>query len=214
MHVDVGFVENDQLNINKFKKSSKELKDSEFILEKDKYICGSEIEKMSKSKSNVVNPDKIIKKYGADTLRMYEMFLGPIEQSKPWNTNGIEGVFKFLNKFWNLFHIKNKFEVSEEKANSKELKILHNTIKKIEEDIERLSINTCISKLMITINELIKLKCNKKEILKPMIIVCSPFAPHICEELWEKIGNEKSEQKKYIQNIILIILLKANMNTL
>ena len=196
LHVDVSFVENDQLNINKFKNSSKELKDSEFILEKDKYICGSEIEKMSKSKSNVVNPDKIIKKYGADTLRMYEMFLGPIEQSKPWNTNGIEGVFKFLNKFWNLFHIKNKFEVSEEKANSKELKILHNTIKKIEEDIERLSINTCISQLMITINELIKLKCNKKEILKPMIIVCSPFAPHICEELWEKIGNKKSVTKE------------------
>ena len=196
LHVDVSFVENDQLNINKFKNSSKELKDSEFILEKDKYICGSEIEKMSKSKSNVVNPDKIIKKYGADTLRMYEMFLGPIEQSKPWNTNGIEGVFKFLNKFWNLFHIKNKFEVSEEKANSKELKILHNTIKKIEEDIERLSINTCISQLMITINELIKLKCNKKEILKPMIIVCSPFAPHICEELWGKIGNKKSVTKE------------------
>ena len=196
LHVDVSFVENDQLNINKFKNSSKELKDSEFILEKDKYICGSEIEKMSKSKSNVVNPDKIIKKYGADTLRMYEMFLGPIEQSKPWNTNGIEGVFKFLNKFWNLFHIKNKFEVSEEKANSKELKILHNTIKKIEEDIERLSINTCISQLMITINELIKLKCNKKEILKPMIIICSPFAPHICEELWEKIGNKKSVTKE------------------
>ena len=196
LHVDVNFVKNDQLNINKFKNSSKELKDSEFILEKDKYICGSEIEKMSKSKSNVVNPDKIIKKYGADTLRMYEMFLGPIEQSKPWNTNGIEGVFKFLNKFWNLFHIKNKFEVSEDKANSKELKILHNTIKKIEEDIERLSINTCISQLMITINELIKLKCNKKEILKPMIIICSPFAPHICEELWEKIGNKKSVTKE------------------
>ena len=195
LHVDVDFVENDELNINKFKNSSKELENSEFVLEKNKYICGSEVEKMSKSKSNVVNPDKIIKKYGADTLRMYEMFLGPIEQSKPWNTNGIEGVFKFLNKFWSLFHINKNFEVSEEKANNQELKILHNAIKKIEQDIERLSLNTCISQLMITINELSKLKCNKKEILKPIIIICSPFAPHICEELWKKIGNKESITK-------------------
>ena len=253
LHVDVDFVENDELNINKFKNSSKELENSEFVLEKNKYICGSEVEKMSKSKSNVVNPDKIIKKYGADTLRMYEMFLGPIEQSKPWNTNGIEGVFKFLNKFWSLFHINKNFEVSEEKANNQELKILHNAIKKIEQDIERLSLNTCISQLMITINELSKLKCNKKEILKNIktkdlnilkkssvknsiknakklingqgrilvrksgteskirimgesmnkellkkciIIICSPFAPHICEELWKKIGNKESITKE------------------
>ena len=119
-----------------------------------------------------------------------------IEQSKPWNTNGIEGVFKFLNKFWSLFHINKNFEVSEEKANNQELKILHNAIKKIEQDIERLSLNTCISQLMITINELSKLNCNKKEILKPIIIIFSPFAPHICEELWKKIGNKESITKE------------------
>ena len=193
LHVDVNLVKNDELNIKKFVASSSEFEDAEFILENNKYICGYEVEKMSKSKSNVVNPDKIIKKYGSDTLRMYEMFLGPIEQSKPWNTNGIDGVFKFLNKFWNLFHDKNdQLFTSEEEPNKNEYKILHNAIKKIEYDIERLSLNTCISLLMITINELNKIKCNKIKILKPLLILISPFAPHIAEELWNKAGNKKS----------------------
>ena len=193
LHVDVNLVNNDQLNIDKFKKSSSELKNSEFILENNKYICGHETEKMSKSKSNVVNPDEIISKYGSDTLRMYEMFLGPIEQSKPWNTNGIDGVFKFLNKFWNLFINKNnQLYISDEEPNKNEYKILHRAIKKIQDDIERLSLNTCISLLMITVNELGKINCNKIKILKPLLILISPFAPHIAEELWNKIGNKKS----------------------
>ena len=193
LHVDVNLVKNDELDIKKFVASSSEFKDAEFILENNKYMCGYEIEKMSKSKNNVVNPDEIIKKYGSDTLRMYEMFLGPIEQSKPWNTNGIDGVFKFLNKFWNLFHDKNdQLFTCEEEPNKNEYKVLHNAIKKIEYDIERLSLNTCISLLMITINELNKIKCNKIKILKPLLILISPFAPHIAEELWNKAGNKKS----------------------
>ena len=195
LHVDVSLVENDKLNIDKFLKSSKDLVKAEFILEKGEYICGFDIEKMSKSKSNVVSPDELIDKYGADTLRMYEMFLGPLEQSKPWNTNGIEGVYKFLNKFWSLFHNDKKFFISHDKPTKEEFKILHTTIKKIQDDIERLSINTCISQLMITVNELNRLKCNKKEILEPLIIICSPFAPHICEELWQKIGKTSSVMK-------------------
>ena len=193
LYVDINLVKNDELDIKKFVASSSEFKDAEFILENNKYMCGYEIEKMSKSKSNVVNPDEIIKKYGSDTLRMHEMFLGPIEQSKPWNTNGIDGVFKFLNKFWNLFHDKNdQLFTSEEEPNKNEYKVLHNAIKKIEYDIERLSLNTCISLLMITINELNKIKCNKIKILKPLLILISPFAPHIAEELWNKAGNKKS----------------------
>jgi leucyl-tRNA synthetase len=193
LYVDVNLVKNDELDIKKFVASSSEFKDAEFILENNKYMCGYEIEKMSKSKSNVVNPDEIIKKYGSDTLRMHEMFLGPIEQSKPWNTNGIDGVFKFLNKFWNLFHDKNdQLFTSEEEPNKNEYKVLHNAIKKIEYDIERLSLNTCISLLMITINKLNKIKCNKIKILKPLLILISPFAPHIAEELWNKAGNKKS----------------------
>ena len=193
LHVDVNLVNNDQLNIDKFKKSSSELKNAKFILENNKYICGHDTEKMSKSKSNVVNPDKIINKYGSDTLRMYEMFLGPIEQSKPWNTNGIDGVFKFLNKFWNLFNNKNnQLHISDKEPNKNEYKILHRAIKKIQDDIERLSLNTCISLLMITVNELGKINCNKIKILEPLLILISPFAPHIAEELWNKIGNEKS----------------------
>ena len=147
---------------------------------------------MSKSKINVVNPDSIINKYGADTLRMYEMFLGPIEQSKPWNTNGIEGVFKFLNKFWSLFHNKENFYLSDDEPNKNEYKVLHSSIKKIQDDIERLSINTCISQLMITANKLSKLNWNKRKILEPLVIITSPFAPHICEELWNKLGNTNS----------------------
>ena len=192
LHVDVNIVENDRLNIKKFKNSSKEYQDAEFILEENEYVCGYETEKMSKSKSNVVNPDSIISGYGADTLRMYEMFLGPLEQSKPWNTNGIEGVFKFLNKVWNLFHLNDQFNVSDKKPEKNELKNLHTAIKKIENDIERLSINTCISQLMITVNEMSRLKCNKREILEPFLIVLSSFAPHLSEELWSKLGHKES----------------------
>ena len=202
LHVDVNLVENDRLDINKFINSSKEYKNAEFVLEDRDYICGFETEKMSKSKINVVNPDSIISKYGADTLRMYEMFLGPIEQSKPWNTNGIEGVFKFLNKFWSLFHNKEKFYLSDDEPNKNEYKVLHSSIKKIQDDIERLSINTCISQLMITSNKLSKLNCNKRKILEPLLIITSPFAPHICEELWNKLGNTNSISEANYPNII------------
>ena len=192
IHVDVNLVDNDKLNIKKFINSSKEFENAEFILEENEYLCGFETEKMSKSKSNVVNPDNIIENFGADTLRMYEMFLGPIEQSKPWNTNGIEGVYKFLNKLWSLFHRGDKIVISDKRPNKEELKILHTAIKKIKENIERLSLNTCISQLMITVNKLSRKECNKKEILEPLIIIISPFAPHLCEELWNIIGNNKS----------------------
>jgi len=191
IHVDVNIVVNDTLNIEKFKASRKEYQDAELILEGGKYYCGHEVEKMSKSKFNVVSPDDIIEAYGADTLRMYEMFLGPLEQSKPWNTNGIEGVFKFLRKFWKLFHDANfNFVVSDEKASPAELKSLHKIIRKVQEDIDRFSFNTSISAFMICVNELTDLKCNKREILQELCIVLSPYAPHITEELWEKLGNE------------------------
>ena len=160
---------------------------ADFILENGKYICGSEVEKMSKSKWNVVNPDELVDKYGADTLRMYEMFLGPLEQSKPWNTNGITGVSGFLKKFWKLYQ-----NVSEEKASQAELKVLHKTIKKITDDIEKLSFNTCVSTFMICVNELTDLKCNKREILEPLVVLIAPLAPHIAEELWNKYGHTES----------------------
>lgn len=191
IHVDVNIVVNDVLNIEKFKASRKEYQDAELILEAGKYHCGHEVEKMSKSKFNVVSPDDIIDSYGADTLRMYEMFLGPLEQSKPWNTNGIEGVFKFLRKFWKLFHdAEFNFVVSDEKASPAELKSLHKIIKKVQEDIDRFSFNTSVSAFMICVNELTDLKCNKREILENLCIVLSPYAPHITEELWEKLKNQ------------------------
>ncbi len=190
MHVDVSLVDNDVLDLEKFKAWRPDLADAEFILEDGKYHCGYEVEKMSKSKYNVVNPDEIIEKYGADTLRMYEMFLGPLEQFKPWNTHGIDGVFKFLRKLWKLYHLKGDFEVSDEKPSAEEQKILHKAIKKVEEDIENLSLNTSVSTLMIAVNELTSLKCNKREILEKLVIILSPFAPHISEELWEKLGHE------------------------
>lgn len=191
LHVDVNIVVNDILNLEKFKASREEYKDAEFILEDGKYYCGHEVEKMSKSKFNVVSPDDIIEAYGADTLRMYEMFLGPLEQSKPWNTNGIEGVFKFLRKFWKLFHDNSfNFVVSDEKPSPAELKALHKIIKKVEEDIDRFSFNTSVSGFMIAVNELSDLKCNKRAILHDFCIILSPYAPHITEELWEKLGNE------------------------
>jgi leucyl-tRNA synthetase len=191
IHVDIGLVHNDILNIEKFKQWRPELADVEFILEDDKYICGWEIEKMSKSLYNVVNPDELIDQYGADTLRIYEMFLGPIEQAKPWDTNGIEGVSRFIRKFWRLFHDNNNdFVVSDEAPTKDELKILHKTIKKVEEDIERFSFNTGVSALMICVNELTDLKCNKRSILNDLIILVSPYAPHVAEELWHLMGNQ------------------------
>ena len=195
IHVDVNIVHNDYLDIEAFKNWSPDYKDAEFILEDGKYKCGWAIEKMSKSMYNVVNPDSIIEQYGADTLRLYEMFLGPVEQSKPWDTNGIEGVHKFLRKFWNLFHRNNQFIVSDEKATEAELKILHKTIKKIQEDIERFSFNTSISAFMICVNELNSLKCNKFEILEPLSVLLAPFAPHIAEEVWRKMGHTESVTK-------------------
>ena len=193
IHVDIGLVRDDELDIEAFRKWNPEYKDAEFILENGKYICGWAIEKMSKSMYNVVNPDDIIDTYGADTLRLYEMFLGPIEQAKPWDTHGIDGVFKFLRKMWKLFHPGNgQFSVSEDEPGPEEFKILHKTIKKIQEDIERLSLNTSVSAFMICVNELNDLSCNKRRILEPLTILLSPFAPHICEELWQKLGHEKS----------------------
>lgn len=189
LHVDVNIVENDILDIEKFKKWRNDLSGAEFILN-SKYICGVEVEKMSKSKFNVVNPDDIISRFGADTLRMYEMFLGPLEQSKPWNTNGIEGVFKFLRKFWRLFHNDAwEFGVTNAAPSKAELKSLHKIIKKVEEDIERFSFNTSVSSFMIAVNELTDLKCNNRAILQDMVIILSPYAPHICEELWSLLGN-------------------------
>jgi len=196
LHVDVNIVYNDELNIEKFKAWRPENKDAEFILEDGKYICGHEVEKMSKSKYNVVNPDDIIERYGADTLRLYEMFLGPLEQFKPWNTNGIDGVYKFLKKLWSLFHNdKGEFFVSDAKPTKEELKVLHKTIKKATEDIERYSFNTSVSEFMICVNELTALKCNKASILTDLIITIAPYAPHITEELWYKLGNVESITK-------------------
>lgn len=193
IHVDVNIVHNDQLDIEKFKSWRPDLADATFILENGKYICGAEVEKMSKSKYNIVNPDDIIERYGADTLRLYEMFLGPLEQFKPWNTNGIDGVSKFLKKLWRLYQDKQgNFAVSEESANQEELKTLHKTIKKTQEDLGNYSFNTSVSSFMICVNELSALKCNKREILTPLTILLSPYAPHIAEELWSLLGHEKS----------------------
>ena len=191
IHVDVNIVKNDQLDLEAFRAWRPEFRDAEFILEDGKYICGWAIEKMSKSMFNVVNPDNIVENYGADTLRMYEMFLGPLEQSKPWDTNGIDGVHKFLRKFWRLFYDREGvFALNEEKASAAELKTLHKTIKKIREDIENFSFNTSISAFMICLNELGA--CHKREVLEPLTILIAPFAPHIAEELWEAMGHAES----------------------
>ncbi len=189
IHVDVNIVRNDELDLEAFKKWSPDYANAEFILEDGKYICGWAVEKMSKSMYNVVNPDTIIADYGADTLRLYEMFLGPLEQSKPWDTNGIDGVHKFLRKTWRLFYKDDAFVVSDEKATPEELKVLHRTIKKISEDVERFSFNTCVSAFMICVNELNDLKCNKREILEPLLALLAPFAPHMSEELWHALGH-------------------------
>ena len=190
LHVDVNIVHNNVLDTDAFKTWREEYSDSEFILEDGKYICGNEVEKMSKSKWNVVSPDAIIEQYGADCLRMYEMFLGPIEQSKPWNTNGITGVSNFLRKFWRLFFRDNGFSVSEDTTSKEEMKALHKAIKKVTEDTERFSFNTSVSTFMICVNELTDLKCNKRLALEPLVILISPFAPHIAEELWKRLGHD------------------------
>ncbi len=192
IRVDVSLVENDVLNIEKFTNSRLAYNNSEFILEDGKYICGAEVEKMSKSKYNVVTPDDIAEKFGSDTLRLYEMFLGPLEQSKPWNTNGITGVHGFLKKLWRLFYSAEGLSVVDAEPTKGELKTLHKTIKKITEDIERFSFNTSISNFMICVNELTDAKCNKRAILKPLLICLSPYAPHIAEELWKQLGHTES----------------------
>ncbi|WP_242928086.1 leucine--tRNA ligase [Pontibacter vulgaris] len=193
LHVDVNIVENDVLDIEAFRKWRPENADAEFILEDGKYNVGVEIEKMSKSKYNVVNPDDLVERMGADTLRMYEMFLGPLEQFKPWNTNGMDGVHKFLKKYWRLFHDNDgNFSVSEDAPTAEELKTLHKTIKKVEEDIERFSFNTSVSTFMICANELTQLKTNKRAILEPLTIILAPYAPHITEEIWQALGHSES----------------------
>lgn len=193
IHVDVNIVQNDILDTEKFKQWRPEFADAEFVLEDNKYICGAAVEKMSKSMYNVVNPDDIVSKYGADTLRMYEMFLGPLEMAKPWDTNGIDGVHRFLRKLWNLFFDdNNEFAVTDEAPTQKELKTLHKTIKKISADIESFSFNTSVSAFMICVNELGEQKCHKRAILEPLAILIAPFAPHIAEELWSKLGNQST----------------------
>lgn len=193
VHVDVSLVSpQNELDIDGIKKWQPHFTDATFKLEDGKYIVGREVEKMSKSKYNVVNPDAICNRYGADTLRMYEMFLGPIEQAKPWNTAGISGVSNFLNKFWRLFHQSDVFAVSAENPSKASLKILHKTIEKVTQDIEALSLNTSVSAFMIATNELTSEKCNQREILEPLTILLAPFAPHICEELWALLGHSAS----------------------
>lgn len=191
-NVDVNFVENDILDLALFRKWRDDLKDAKVLTENGVYVCGSEIAKMSKRWYNVVTPDSVCEKFGADTLRLYEMFLGPLEQSKPWNTNGITGVSGFLKKLWRLFFQNEQLTISEDAPTKAELKSLHKTIKKITEDIERFSFNTSVSNFMICVNELQDLKCNKRQILEPLLILISPYAPHITEELWQLLGHTKS----------------------
>ena len=210
IHVDVSLLKDtsDELDIEKFKAWRKEFADAEFILEEDgKYITGREVEKMSKSKYNVVNPDDICEQYGADTLRLYEMFLGPLEQAKPWNTAGISGVYNFLRKLWRLYFNDNGWQVTDESPTPEMLKALHKTIKKVNEDIENFSFNTSVSQFMICVNELSSLKCHHRDVLAPLAVLVAPFAPHIAEELWKRLGNAESvtyasypvHEDKYLQ---------------
>lgn len=192
IHVDVNIVSNDRLDIEAFRNWNPEYKNAEFILEDGEYICGWAVEKMSKSMFNVVNPDDIVERYGADTLRLYEMFLGPLEQSKPWDTNGIDGVHRFLKKLWNLFYDKDTLAITDEEATADELKALHKLINKVSTDIENFSFNTSVSAFMICVNELTSLKCRKRAILKELVILLAPFTPHLCEELWSLLGFEPS----------------------
>ncbi|MCK5781293.1 MAG: leucine--tRNA ligase, partial [Flavobacteriales bacterium] len=192
IHADVNMVVNNELDVDAFKAWREEYNDAEFILEGDKYICGSEVEKMSKSKYNVVSPDVIVEDFGADALRLYEMFLGPLEQYKPWKTDGISGVYNFLKKLWRLYHNNDAFEVSDVEPSKEALKTLHKTIKKVREDIEKFSFNTSVSTFMIAVNELGAQKCNSRAILEPLAVIVAPYAPHIAEELWQKLGHSDS----------------------
>ena len=192
IHVDVNIVHNDRLDLEAFKAWMPDFANAEFILEDGEYVCGWAVEKMSKSMFNVVNPDMICDTYGADTLRLYEMFLGPLEQSKPWDTKGIDGVNRFLRKVWRMFYDRDGFIVTDEKATADELKALHKLIGKVKADIEAFSFNTAVSAFMIAVNELTDLKCSKREILEQLVILLSPFTPHIAEELWEAMGHKES----------------------
>ena len=214
IHVDVSLLKGttDELDIEAFKKWRAEFADAEFILEDGKYITEREVEKMSKSKYNVVNPDDIAEEYGADCLRLYEMFLGPLEQSKPWNTQGLSGVYGFLKKFYNLYFDGDNFSVSEEEPTKAELKVLHTLIKKFTFDIQNFSFNTSVSQFMIAVNELQKMKCNKRAILEPLAVIISPYAPHICEELWEKLGNNTSIEFEKLPELNEAYLVEDEIN--
>ncbi len=193
IHVDVSLVKNDVLDTEKFKRWRPDFENAEFILEDGKYICGSQVEKMSKRLYNVVNPDDIVNEYGADTFRLYEMFLGPLTESKPWDTRGIEGTYRFVRKVWRLFFDQNgKNLVVDAEPTKEELKALHKTIKKVNEDIESFSFNTSVSSFMICVNELSDLKCHKKAILEQLLVILSPYAPHVTEELWQVLGHTDS----------------------
>ncbi|MCC8071145.1 MAG: leucine--tRNA ligase [Bacteroidales bacterium] len=190
IHVDVNIVSNDVLDLDAFRQWRPEFKDAEFILEDGKYICGYAVEKMSKSTFNVVNPDDIVERYGADTLRLYEMFLGPLEQSKPWDTNGIDGVNRFLKKLWNLFYKGDQLLLTDGEPTPQEQKAIHKLIKKVTYDIEHFSFNTSVSAFMICVNELTQAKCHNREVLSKLVVLLAPFAPHIAEELWHVLGHD------------------------
>jgi leucyl-tRNA synthetase len=189
IHVDVNIVSNDILDTERFRAWRPEYANAEFILEDGKYVCGYAVEKMSKSMFNVVNPDDIVERYGADTLRLYEMFLGPVEQSKPWDTNGIDGVNRFIKKLWNLFYKGDTLLVTDNEPSAESLKSIHKLIKKVTGDIENFSYNTSVSAFMICVNELSAQKCNSRTVLADLIVLLAPFAPHVAEELWHTIGN-------------------------
>ena len=214
IHVDVSLLKgtSDELDIEAFKNWRAEFNDAEFILEDGKYITEREVEKMSKSKYNVVNPDDIAEEYGADCLRLYEMFLGPLEQSKPWNTQGLSGVYGFLKKFYNLYFDGDNFSVSDEEPTKAELKVLHTLIKKFTFDIQNFSFNTSVSQFMIAVNELQKLKCNKRAILEPLAVIISPYAPHICEELWEKLGKNTTIEFEKLPELNEAYLVEDEIN--
>jgi leucyl-tRNA synthetase len=191
IHVDINIVDNDVLDIEKFRQWRPEFAEARFELEDGKYVCGWEIEKMSKSMYNVQNPDDLVERYGADTLRLYEMFLGPVEQAKPWDTNGIEGVFRFIRKLWKLYvGDDDQLLVEDGEADKKDLKTINQAIKKVTDDIERFSFNTSVSTFMITVNELGASKCRSRVVLEPLTVLIAPFAPHIAEELWHRLGHE------------------------
>jgi leucyl-tRNA synthetase len=193
LHVDVNIVDGVELDIEAFKKWKPDYTNAEFVLESGKYLCGTQLEKMSKRLFNTVNPNDVVEKYGADTFRMYEMFLGPVEQSKPWETKGIEGVHRFLKKLWRLYADEQKgLIVKDAAATPEELKVLHKTIQKIDADTEHFSYNTAVSQFMICVNELSTLKSNKRSILEPLLILLTPYAPHLSEELWHLLGNTSS----------------------